>query len=390
MDPAENPPQGGGGKLTTRYGLLVPKDVLSKYQINPELIVRPDLVTMYVGFWGKTKWQRAYEWHLAASIARCEITVQRRLNQDEVNGLTTLVSDSTYSTGFSIAPAMTAGLGYFFYRGRKSPLWDVCYPMDKRRTLFRPWSELRMGAFNLLNSGQGPHVLWRAFVTLSWFYFAGYIHGGVISKVKEMRGLDSDPRLREYNTLIRNQIEKKLPTKTGQISPPPYPPAQQEQQNQRGADEYPLNEFHHSGDYVEENNSTSGFVSDTVSGGGNDTWGRSYGGSNNINNNTTWSSQGESTGKGFWDDDDASPVASDYRFGQSQQPQGSAWDRLRNQNANPSAARQQPGSYPTPFNEQLTEQQKKQAEFDRLVDAERNMTSDSAEGFGRKSGGLWR
>ena len=98
------------------------------------------------------------------------------------------------------------------------------------------------------------------------------------------------------------------------------------------------------------------------------------------------------------DEDDASPTAAEYRntnIGGSQTT-GSAWDRIRRQNAAPRQPRQQPGmSEPSPnpyassaeFGQsdqekydstQKTERDRAQAEFDRMIEAERNAGSEGS------------
>lgn len=115
----------------------------------------------------------------------------------------------------------------------------------------------------------------------------------------------------------------------------------------------------------------------------------------------------QNKGTDFFESDDASPVAAEYRSGGDSQ--GSAWDRIRQQagqdsrlgsawtrSVNERQQREQdsgPGSAwsgvsSTPDSERRQREQA-QAEFDRLLEAERNMAAGDSEGREKKGWGRW-
>ena len=106
---------------------------------------------------------------------------------------------------------------------------------------------------------------------------------------------------------------------------------------------------------------------------------------------------GDNKGGSFWDeDDDASPVASEYR--DDSVPGESAWDRIRRQN-HVGASQQrtvfkpvQPqSSNPAPDsdNGRSSEREQAQAEFDKMLDNERKMSTDGFQSTQQKNGAWW-
>lgn len=100
----------------------------------------------------------------------------------------------------------------------------------------------------------------------------------------------------------------------------------------------------------------------------------------------------------FWDD--ASPVAAEYRGKDQSVPGESAWERIRKQN-NISAQREvrtvyKPASSstasapaPAPANDKPSERELAQAEFDRMLEAERKMSTDSLNTPQQHTSGWW-
>lgn len=92
--------------------------------------------------------------------------------------------------------------------------------------------------------------------------------------------------------------------------------------------------------------------------------------------------------------DDASPIAPDHQTENPPQTYGSAWDRIRQQNMAGGWNQPQPRSRPQPVSEtqrfddygssKEREREQAKAEFEKMLDAERNMSNDSS---GR--GGVW-
>lgn len=97
----------------------------------------------------------------------------------------------------------------------------------------------------------------------------------------------------------------------------------------------------------------------------------------------------------FFAGDDASPVAAEYQSGGGSQ--GSAWDRIRQQASSGSGSGSQGGqasglgsawNRPSMPDNERQQRDQAQAEFDRLLEAERNMAGDS-NGGEKKGWGRW-
>jgi hypothetical protein len=105
---------------------------------------------------------------------------------------------------------------------------------------------------------------------------------------------------------------------------------------------------------------------------------------------TATQGMGNEAGSGtndFFGDDDNSPTAPEYRgTNVDATPSGSAWDRIRRQNASGPQYRQGPSQFgsqqksesesDTYESERRREREQAQADFDRMMDAERNVPSD--------------
>lgn len=86
--------------------------------------------------------------------------------------------------------------------------------------------------------------------------------------------------------------------------------------------------------------------------------------------------------------DDASPVAPDYQTESPPQTYGSAWERIRQQNMAGGLNQPQPRLRPQPVSEtqrfddygssKEREREQAKAEFEKMLDAERNMSNDSS------------
>ncbi|PYH97985.1 hypothetical protein BO71DRAFT_480728 [Aspergillus ellipticus CBS 707.79] len=386
-------PQGGGEENSPRPMMRPhPKAVLDKYYINPSLIAKPDPFTLYYCFLGKSGWNLKYQKSLAIKCHFAENVLKRRLTQDEVDAFTTHNTRYVYQTQ-TYHPYFTLAGSYILYRrARRSPYWDVCFPEKSKSPVHDP-KVLLQGAKNFIQFGSGYGKAAWAFFFMGWVYISGEIFGAAMAEGTQAKAMESDPRLKEYVARAKAKQSELLNKMI-------HPPSGGEK-SQGGAEESSSgfesegHTFERSAedDYTNTNNSnistagSSTSSSSPFSSSSDWTWPKS------TSSNTSESSQ--STGRDFFDDD-ASPIAPDYRSEESQ-PQGSAWDRIRNQSLNPGARREQPGPFGSssassssnPVSEGLTEHQQKQAEFDKLVDAERNMSSDRADGSDKKNGGWW-
>ncbi|RAK95050.1 putative endo-1,3(4)-beta-glucanase [Aspergillus ibericus CBS 121593] len=106
----------------------------------------------------------------------------------------------------------------------------------------------------------------------------------------------------------------------------------------------------------------------------------------------------DNQGIDFWDDDDASPVAPDHR--EDRLPGESTWARIRRQSRmgvsqqpqqrqNAAARPGQSSSQPVPVTGNHGERDQAQAEFDRMLDQERKMSTDAFQGSQQKNGHWW-
>ncbi|KAJ5458117.1 hypothetical protein N7475_009505 [Penicillium sp. IBT 31633x] len=371
----------------------------NKLQIRPDTIVRPDLFTLYFGFFGKGLWRRKAARTVTERVENHYVLTARPPTQDELDALVEHGTRTLYYRRLGVPVASFLGTAWLYNQARKSPLFP------RNPTPAALFSTLRVMA---MDSGFRGTIGSAAFKMLFITTLGGMVSGGYAVYNDAMHML-TDPRLKNFVEDMRTQKpedvrKRKLQAASERIRS--MRSGDQDIGSQLGQNIGQAGEYVGGGGYEQEQDSASpNSYSDYES------TNRTQAGSQYASNDSykqdsnvgaVWArgrgTQPESkSGMDFMDDDDASPTAAEYRDTNIDgSPAGSAWDRIRQQNARAgSHPRQQPGigmpppSY-NPYAEfyqsghdqhgssDSNERNKAQADFDRMIEAERNTGSEGS------------
>lgn len=380
-------------------------------QVRPELVVRPDLFTMTFGFFGRRNWQRNVAYTMMERVENSWLLTGRPLTQDELDAFTTYSTRTLYYRRMGVPMSSFLGTAYLYYRVRK----DVGLPSNAS-----PASVFAA----LRNQARVDKAGFRSMVAASAFKMlfittTGAILSGFAALYSETTNVIVDPRLRGFVEDMRGQ-------KPEEVRQRKVKAASERIRRMRGGEKdiegYIVEELQHPGSHPEqndqdsyayENSATTPSGSDmTYSTSQNDqqtgsagqqrpvaeaprrSWG--YGGQAPSQQGTSGGSSGDSDFFFGGKDDDASPTAPEYRYTNPDGSPTSAWDRLRQQRGQSSRA--PPPQQPRPQwgqeqdspnspiytpagdrdlydSSRNREKDQAQADFDRMMDAERNAST---------------
>lgn len=373
--------------LSSRYASVFP------LKINREHLQRPNPFLLWVGFAGPWNWERTVMYRLSQQVETIKGLLRRDLSQPELDALTEHASREMNTRRIGLPVGVTAGSIHAYYTLRKKlsmpdnvslfesfkTAWRLPAVQDRRSAAFQ--AGLRLGAWVLFMSGN----------------FGGY------ATYKFTVALSTDPRLVDFREAVKRYAEARKQRLEGY----------REKAKQRGEG---IDEMRHagetsSGEAVEEYKGVEGRgigtyaqaeeprQSDAPPYQAYQTPSRSYETPRSYND----SSSGPSD---FFDD--ASPTAPEYQTpvaAPKTLSNENAWDRIRRENASrasnptPSAQsswgrpqQQSPSSdYSSYENEQQSSQRDResaQREFDRMLDAERQLSQQTGGADEDKKG--WR
>lgn len=355
-----------------------PEFPIPKYapnQVAAETIVRPG-VLMLPFFLGREAWRSKLHLVINRRLMAIQAVAERPLTQDEVNSVTTLASKKVYYERFGVPLGLLASAwasnralmkdaefrAYYHAEGR----W--VHPVEGVRAL------INMGKVDSINAGR---ILGNAGLRSIFWTLLALTGTNIVASFVETVGMATDPRLQAFRESSRRQtpearikksqeaFKREAAEKKGSVTGPEA--GQEEQDGQQEQERF-------------------GSVSAAASTG----W-ESSSPSPSPSSRPQPSAE-QPQGRGFFDDDDASPTAPEYRAAESKKQGGSAWDRIRQQNFSgstqqdqrssnsweeASGSRSDTGSSSTPDWTRSRERQQSQAEFDRLVEAERSAGGDS-------------
>lgn len=376
-------------------------------QVRPELVVKPDLFTMTFGFFGRRNWQRSVAYTMMERVENSWLLTGRALTQDELDAFTTYSTRTLYYRRMGVPLSSFLGTAYLYYKVRK----DAGIPSNASPasvfTSLRNQARIDKAGFRSMIAASAFRML---FITTT-----GAIVSGFAALYSETTNVIVDPRLRGFVEDMRGQ-------KPEEVRQRKLKAASERIRRMRGGEKdiegYIVEELQHPGSHPEQNDQDSYAYESTPSGSDmtystseNDqqsgsaaqqrpvaeaprrSWG--YGGQAASQQGASGESSADSDYFFGGKDDDASPTAPEYRYTSPDgSPAGSAWDRLRRQNAGPSSQApppQQPRpqwgqqqDYPnspsyTPAGDRdqydsnrSREKEQAQADFDRMMEAERN------------------
>ena len=420
--------QGGGGPGTTspqdgNYSTLPSR---LPVRLRPELVVQPDALTLYLGFFGTSHWRNILAENIVNRVGGIWVAGGRAPTQDELDSITASSSQSVYTKRLAFPISYTLGASWLYYQARKSPLFP------KNPTPANLLSALQN--FRITDKVGFKGALFRSSFQMLFLTSATHVLTSFAATWNETGATLKDPRMRTFVEDLRNlnpedARRRKLAVATDlhKRSKDGSKPISDQIREELGLDSY-----HGQGDqgqYGYDSVSPSPVTTESdmaystgqsngqeasVSGYSSQPSSReqqTHGQYGSAGRADSQPSGGDLTSDFFGsnDNDDASPTAPEYRNTSiNNMYSGSAWDRVRQQNSTqssrPPAPRQAPmqwgqaqaqsrsESEDSSFSsEQIRydydrrrEKEQAQADFDKMMDAERN-----AAGDGPARGGTW-
>ncbi|KAL4756477.1 putative endo-1,3(4)-beta-glucanase [Aspergillus foveolatus] len=372
-------------------------------KLDPKSICHPGLETLYIGFFGTRNYHRAVVRRLAHKLEIGSAIVNRPLTQDELDFYVETISQATSNNRWGLITGVEFGMLTGLVLGqRKKEFQQYAPPLDANRpAIFTRYVET-LKAMRVAD----PAVFQRTIMSLCKTTFIGGLCGWFVGSAYAMSrsaaAASTDPRIKQHREEFM-KVDQRVAERRRRAAMV----ARVQGAQGKLEDDLYNQEGLYQGGFEESSSTTTSQPADTSA-------------SPTIQSQTyplntptesqstpawptphpeTYSSSVPTSGQskdGTFFDDDASPIAPDYRDTNTA-PQGSAWERIRQQNQNPSynPSVTQPQYQRAPLaaeatgNDSYRERERAQAEFDRMLEAERNQHSDS-DGGSRGASGWWK
>ncbi|KAJ5620336.1 hypothetical protein N7510_004320 [Penicillium lagena] len=376
-------------------------------KIKPELMTRPDYFTLYFGFFGHGHWNRRAILSISERVQNTYVLCGRDATQEEVDAFVQHGTRELYHGRIGLPLSVFAGTAYLYNSARKSPM----FPADPTPTNLL--STLRNFATSD-RTGFRQEAFRAGFKLLFWGSL-GAIVSSTFSTSNYIRNILGDPRLEQF----RKDMAQQKPDERRKRNYEMQMQKIRRLKGERQSTEDTAGAYAESHDNEQDSYDSSGSLNSSYSPSS------PYNASpseNDMTYNATELSKhsrsadqprsgpdasrrprmygsptatkgvGNESGSGgddFFGDDDNSPTAPEYRgTNPDGTAGGSAWDRVRRQNASGPQYRQgssRLGSQQISESEgdryeseRRREREQAQADFDRMMDAERNAPSDGA------------
>lgn len=383
---------------------LTPNPVFARsfpLQVKPELVVKPDLFTLYFGFFGVNNWRRNIAQHLTDRIETQWLVTNRYPTQNELDVYTTATTRGLYYKTFGLPASAFLSTGWYFRQLTKSDAWPGFAPTPSEfLRLLKVTAEVNRNAF-LQNAT-------RAAFKIAFFTTFGWMFSSFVGSYSDAQTVLLDPSMDDFKhdlkTITQDEIRKRRQFAfldrtrrrkagevdiTGQIVEQlsghgGYDRGQSNYDNSTSPTAQYENDPSYNTPQYNQGSYSTGQAQPQV-----------YGTPRGMANEPA--SQSDSGNDFFFggSDDDASPTAPEYRnTNPDGSSTGSAWDRIRRQNAVPSQPPARPqwgqpqnasGSDYAPANEQdrynmekRREKDQAHAEFNQIVEKEKNAYSDTS------------
>ncbi|KAJ5098257.1 hypothetical protein N7532_005258 [Penicillium argentinense] len=415
-------PQGGGYPSYNASNSL-PQDghnpAMAKYfpvQIRPELIVKPDVFTLYFGFLGVWNWKRHVGNALTERVENTWLLTGRAPTQDEMDCMTTLSTQTIYYKRMGLPISSALGTALLYNQARKSPTFP------KNPT---PANLLaRLHQLRLADNTTFYRLLAQSAFKMIFITSLGVMVSNGTALWKEASSMLSDPRMKNFVEEARSQKPEDVRRRKVVAATERY---KRTRSGEKDVGREVREEMGQAGSYSQGEQSygyesaspavaasESDMAYGTEQADNQGSFDQSYSaparnqqayGQPGYGQQTNNQSSQSSSGSDFFfgsNDDDASPTAPEYRnTGMDGVPAGGAWERIRKQNmaqnsppaVSPSQApmqwgRSQAQSSPEPVNDSLPsdrdrydyerkrDKEQAQADFDKMMEAERNASND--------------
>ncbi|KAL4977208.1 hypothetical protein BDW66DRAFT_40669 [Aspergillus desertorum] len=385
--------------------LGLPPVLAAGVKLNPKSICRPGLETLYLGFFGTRNYHKAVVRRLVHKLEIGSAIINRPLTQDELDFYVETISQATSNNRWGLITGVEFGMLAGLVLGqRKKEFQQYAPPIDATKpAVFTRYVET-LKTMRVAD----PAVFQRTIMSLCKTTLVGGVCGWFIGSAYAMSrsatAASTDPRIQQHREEFmkvdqrvaerrrRNAMVAHAHGTQGKVEEDPF---NQEGLYQGGFDESPAATTSEPADISASPATQSRSYSSNTSTEDQSTpaWPSPHSGPYSPSAPTS----GQNRDSAFFDDD-ASPIAPDYRDTDTA-PQGSAWERIRQQNQNPSYSpsasapryeRAQPTAEATGKDSyRERERERAQAEFDRMLEAERNQHNDSVGGS-RNRGGWWK
>ncbi|KKA17785.1 Endo-1,3(4)-beta-glucanase [Rasamsonia emersonii CBS 393.64] len=396
--PLPPPPVDPGSPFAKYYPLVV----------KPELIKRPGIFTMYLGFGGPWFWEKSVTRTIQKRIDNSKALLQRSPTQNEVDAFVENASRRVIQARMGVPLGLLVGCVHSYSRIRT----EADLPRDKpfARAL---WDYVRV-ARHADPFGLRSMFGWTLFRVSTWM-FLGSLVSSSIATMNEMANTVKDPRLRQLRERVEELARRKVITRQPQqqqTQTTAERPAGSESQTSASEPAYGRPDAYYGGSEGKEQQFGSWRLPVPEQ-------------REPARQQTEYSS-----GSDFFDD--ASPVAPEYQTVSSTSSSSSssssstspssqnAWERIRqqnaglsspssnqsnvwatiSQNASSSSQPQQPQqpqqqtqdrsneSYETEVQARQREREQAQREFDRMLEEERRMSQENSNT--EQNGRGWR
>lgn len=351
-------------------------------EINEQLFVRPNILTRVLCLWTYDSWQRNVHSSINRAVQLSNATIKRPLSQDEVDALAELLSRRTLHARLGVPVGIFAGV-YHTYRDavRSGVLWAS---WEGHRLALNPelrgWSNF----WAALKEKRPVREVAKSLAVRAIFYpLLAKGFSGIFAAMMFSRARNQEPRLREWASGVEKVAEEWKNDRIKAVQEK-YQKKLEERQGQgqgRGQEQV----FTDGPEHDQSFGTTSMGSSSAEEPKSHSLPDRSY--QQQQQQPYRYPSQPEPTTSNRADFfDDASPVASDYPSEPPAQTQGSAWDRIRHQNVSGGGSPQRRDQVPSQPRPQRSddynvskdrEREQARAEFEKMLEAERNMGNDS-------------
>ncbi|EAU33891.1 conserved hypothetical protein [Aspergillus terreus NIH2624] len=296
----DNPPGGSQSDLPRP----APSSPFGKYyplHINPENIFPVDPITRTFCFFGTRGFHQKVEETVARRIENARVLIQRLPTQDELDAMVTHSSRSVAYERKGI------WIGALIYAGISLPRWART---ERWRTYVPPTGSMvqRLAAgFKAFNKAEPLVARQRTMLAVFKLMFsmiAGASVSGVMGVYTETKNTVSDPRLAQFMADLRNQNPEEVQKRKAAAIE-----SRRRQMHQRRLEEVPAVGDGQGGLEKEQGYASGGVETDSPQ---TATAGRVYQAVQDRRP-VVDSSESQSKGSYFFDDDDASPVAPEHR-----------------------------------------------------------------------------
>lgn len=381
----------------------------NQYEIKAESIVTPDLLTLYFGFGGPWNWKRNVSSVLGSRVDMCRTLIDRPPTQEEMDAFASISSRSVYYNRIGAPVGFTAYLIRAYTSARKMAIYHAVMP-ESAQTKFPSPRQIVQGVTKFAKMDPSAFRSMAMFTAFRAFFWtlAGATLSSTYAAYHDAKGMTLDPRLANFLREAKQQNPEDVRKRKSQAVSDRYHHNQRAKQQQAGEETLEqgvLAEDERPDSYQALYNNTPETTTTMTT--------TTTTEPQRFYNEPATKESTKSTNQDPVSDmfDDASPTAPEYQStDQLSTPstfQRGAWDRIRQQNASGSSqGRIEPFRQPSdgwttqsssnsnsnnnPGTERQQEKEQARADFERVLDAERNMSSDDGSGSGQSRGwGKW-